>query len=333
MNIEIITIPNTQMKETGFGAVRSCEHVLASIKDAGHSCSLNLCQTKYDLEMVVKKKPDLVVLGVKYLLTAAKDKIWLSDFFSSHGINFTGSIRDVLQFDSDKVSAKIKVKEQNIKTSAFFTALPGEYQDESSLPFSFPLFLKPCDAANGNGVDDFSYVLNFEDFESKVLSLYNLYMQPVLVEEYLKGQEFTVAIIEDAHSNLIVSAIEILPPLSSSGLRILGAKTKNDNSETLIKILDLDLINKVKKLAVDVFKCLGVRDFGRIDIKLNDSNDCYFMEVNLVPGMTDVTSYFPRAFSIDLGMSYDQVIELVIGQGIRRIPCKLPIPPSLSLHA
>jgi len=49
--------------------------------------------------------------------------------------------------------------------------------------------------------------------------------------------------------------------------------------------------------------------------------------------MTDVTSYFPRAFSIDLGMSYDQVIKLVIGQGIRRIPVKLPIPPILSSSA
>ena len=330
MNIVIVTTPNSELKETGFGTIRSCEHVLASIKESGHTCSLSSCRTKYELEMVVKKKPDLVVLGVKYLSIENEENLWLSDFFNSHGINFTGSLRDILEFDTDKISAKLHVNKHNIKTSAFFTALPGEHRDESTLPFSFPLFLKPIDAANGNGVDDFSYVSNFEDFKSKVLSLHNLYKQPVLVEEYLNGREFTVAIIEDVNCDLIVSAIEIVPPVSKNGLRILGAKTKNDNSEVLMKILDLSLIKRVKKIAIDAFKSLGVRDFGRIDIKLNESNDCYFLEANLVPGMTTVTSYFPRAFSIDLGMSYDKVIKLVIGQGIRRVPIKIPIPPILS---
>ncbi|MCO4795574.1 MAG: hypothetical protein KC493_17785 [Bacteriovoracaceae bacterium] len=331
MNIIIVTTPNSNLKETGFGSLQSCGHVMASITEAGHTCSLNLCRTKYDLELVVKRKPDLVVLGVKYMLIEMEENIWLSDFFSSHGINFSGSLKDVLQFDSDKVSAKVQVNKDNIKTSKYFTALPGEYRNESLLPFSFPLFLKPGDAANGNGVDDFSYVSNFKDFESKVLSLHNLYKQPVLVEEYMGGKEFTVAIIEDANCDLIVSAIEIVPPVSANGIRILGAKTKNDNSEVLMKILDISLIKKVKEIAVNAFKSLGVRDFGRFDIKLNDNNDCCFMEANLVPGMTAATSYFPRAFNIDLGMSYDQVIKLIIGQGIRRVPVKLPIPPALSL--
>ena len=119
MNIVIVTTPNSELKETGFGTIRSCEHVLASIKEAGHTCSLSSCRTKYELEMVVKKKPDLVVLGVKYLSIEDEKNIWLSGFFSSHDINFTGSLRDVLQFDSDKISAKRQVNKHKIKTSGF----------------------------------------------------------------------------------------------------------------------------------------------------------------------------------------------------------------------
>ena len=318
MLIVVVTTPNSSLKETGFGSAVSCEHVLASIRSAGYSASLSTCSNRYELEKVVEKKPDLVVLGVKYLLIKNEENLWLSDFFSSHGINYTGSHRETLRFDSNKESAKSHLNKHDVKTSKYFTALPGKYKNESELPLSFPLFLKPVDAANGNGVDDLSYVSNFAAFESKVLSLYNLYQQPVLVEEYLAGREFTVAIIENSSRDLIVSAIEILPPESADGLRILGAKIKNDNSEVLIKISDLGLIKRVKEIASEAFKKLGGRDFGRIDIKLNEKNDCYFMEANLVPGMTANTSYFPRACSIDLGMTYDQVIKLIIGQGVSR---------------
>ena len=138
------------------------------------------------------------------------------------------------------------LSKHNIKISKYFTALPGEY-DESDFPFSFPLFLKSTDAANGNGVDDLSFVTSFADFGSKVLSLYHLYNQPILIEEYLNCGEFTVAIIEGANNHLIISTIEIAPPKSVNGLPILGAKTKKDNSELLMKIVDLSLIKKVKE--------------------------------------------------------------------------------------
>jgi D-alanine-D-alanine ligase len=318
MLIEIVTTPNSDLKETGFGSVVSCKHVLSSLRSAGHSASLSICSNQYELEKIIKKEPDLVILGVKYILIKNDEKIWLSEFFGSKGINYTGSHRETLQFDSNKESAKSYLNKRHIKTSRYFMALPDEYKTKSELPLSFPLFLKPVDAANGNGVDEFSYAANFVAFKNKVLSLYNLYRQPILVEEYLSGREFTVAIIENSNHDLIVSAIEIIPPKSRNGLRILGAKAKNDNTEVLVKITDLDLIKKVKKIASEVFKKLGVRDFGRIDIKLNEKNECYFMEANLVPGMTADTSYFPRAYSLDLGMTYDQVINLLIGQGIRR---------------
>merc|ERR1711879_910881 len=105
-----------------------------------------------------------------------------------------------------------------IRTAKYFTAIPGEYKFLEELPLAFPLFLKPIDAANGNGIDDLSYVRSFIEFESKILSLYNTYNQPILVEEYLDGKEFTVSLIQRQNEELIVSAIEIIPLVSSHGL-------------------------------------------------------------------------------------------------------------------
>ncbi len=318
MQIDIITTPNEALKESGFGSLRACNSVLGAIRQMGHSVQLNVCTTKHELDCIARSEPDLVVLAVKYIPVKNKDDIWLSDYFSRNGINYTGSSREVLKFDSNKVLAKNHIANKGIQTASYFIAIPGQYKKESELPIAFPLFLKPLDAANGNGIDDFSFVTNYEDYESKVESLYSLYAQPVLAEEYLDGREFTVAVTKTGNNNLIVSVVEAIPPESANGLRILGSQAKKDDSEKLINISDSTIKHRVTTLAVSAFNALGVRDYGRIDIKTNKSGECFFMEANLVPGMTYGSSYFPEACQIANGFSYNKVIELLLAGGLAR---------------
>jgi D-alanine-D-alanine ligase len=324
MHIEIITTPNEALKESGFGSLKACNSVLAAIQRMGYSASLNVCKTIECLDDVVKRKPELVILAVKYIPIKNEDDIWLSEYFSQCGINFTGSSREVLKFDSNKVLAKTHLTNKGIKTADFFIAVPGQYKKESDLPVKFPLFLKPLDAANGNGIDDLSYVTNFTGYESKVASLYDSFNQPILVEEYLDGREFTVAVIKTRNEKFIVSAVEAIPPTSSHGLRILGAQAKKDDSEKLIEIVDDEVKNSVTALAIDAFNTLGARDFGRIDIKTNNHGECFFMEANLVPGMTYGSSYFPEACDIANEFGYDKVIELLISGGLARVSSTVP---------
>jgi len=324
LKIEIVTTQNEDMKETGFGTLKACNSVFDSIERIGYDVKLNICKSKRDLEGIVKRNPDLVVLAVKYIPLQNRNSIWLSEYFSKHGINFTGSSRDVLRFDSNKTSAKLYLANKGIKTARYFTAIPDQYRYASELPIKFPLFLKPTDAANGNGIDDFSFVTNFSGFESKVLSLYSTFSAPALVEEYLDGREFTVSVINTPNNELIISPIEILPPESKYGLRILGKKVKNDDSEELKLVEDGGMKHEVIKLAINSFLTLGVRDFGRIDIKANKAGDCFFIEANLVPGMTYGSSYFPKSCEIENALTYDEVIQLMLENGLCRAKPKAP---------
>lgn len=318
MQIEIITTPNEALKETGFGKRDACVSVLSALRHIGHRARLRVCRTETDLEDVVKSKPDLVILAVKYIPVANKDDIWLSEYFAQNNINYTGSSKDALEYDSNKVLAKTHLANKGFKTANYFMAIPGQFNNESELPFSFPLFLKPLDAANGNGIDDLSYVTGFSQYQSKITSLYESFNQPILVEEYLDGREFTAAVIKTGNGQLIVSAVEVIPPISTNGLKILGAQAKKDDSEKLIKIIDSATKNKVTTLAIDAFNALGVRDFGRIDIKTNNSGECFFMEANLVPGMTYGSSYFPQACEIAHKFDYNKVVELLLAGGLAR---------------
>lgn len=324
MKIEIITTPNEALKESGFGSLIACNDVLSSLQMMGYNARLSVCKTKGDLADVVKRKPDLVILGVKYIPIRYEDEIWLADYFAQHKINFTGSLREVLKYDSNKVLAKTHLTNKGIKTARYFMATPGQFNNEKELPVAFPLFIKPLDAANGNGIDDLSFVTNFTEYESKVASLFNTFNQPVLAEEYLDGREFTVAIMKVPNEELTLSAIEVIPPISTHGLRILGAQAKKDDSEKLIEIIDDEMKYRVAKLATDAFHALGVRDYGRIDIKTDNHGECFFMEANLVPGMTQGSSYFPKACNIAKGVTYDKVIEQLISGGLARVPISLP---------
>lgn len=333
MNIEIITTPNEDLKESGFGSLNSCNTMLEAIINMGHNVVLSVCKTKEDLLHIVLREPDLVVLGVKYLAFKDEPDVWLSEYFSNHKINYTGSSKNVLKFDSSKVIAKSYLKNRGVKTADYFTAVPGQYTTQEDLPLKFPLFLKPIDAANGNGIDDLSYVTNYEEFETKVLSLYEQYNSPVLAEEYLDGKEYTVSIIQTSSGRLVISPIEIIPLASANGLKILGHKAKTDDSEKLCKITDNMTKVRLIKMATEVYFGLGIRDYGRVDIKIDKDNVCYFMEVNLVPGMTYGSSYFPKSCEIENKFDYDDVVALMLSQGISRIPSNKNINKKIKLNS
>jgi D-alanine-D-alanine ligase len=319
MNIEIVTTDNSGLKETGFGAIDACNSVLASVKKLGHNARLNVCGTEKSLDEIAQRKPDLVILAVKYIPVPGQDDIWLSEYFANRSINFSGSPRDVLEYDSRKVLAKAHLNKCGVRTADFFTAVPGQYKSADQLPIDFPLFLKPSDAANGNGIDDFSFVNNFEEFQAKVLALHREFGELVLAEEYLDGREYTVAIIKTAYDKYIVSPVEIVPALSANGIRILGERAKCENKEEFNRVDHSDLSENVRKIAIDSFKGLGARDFGRIDVKTNKSGQCFFMEANLVPGMTSMSSYFPRACEMARSLSYDHVVALIVDAGLERV--------------
>ncbi len=316
MNIEIITNKNNDLKETGFGPLIACENIKEALLRLDHMAIVTVCHNQFDLNNIILRKPDIVILAVKYLTIETGEIIWLSEFFEHHGISYTGSTKGTLQFDSNKILGKEKISAEEIPTSKYFTSLPNQYTCAEELPLPFPLFLKPSDSANGNGIDTSSLVENFSEFKNKTENLYNEYNCPILAEEYLEGLEFTVSLIESG-GRLISFPIEIIPP-KEDGIRILGSKVKTENSEILTRIIDSKTLKMVKEIAEQSFKALGIRDFGRIDIKMDKYGNCKFLEANLVPGLNQRSSYFPRACKISGELKYDDLICFVIQGAIDR---------------
>ena len=329
-HIAIVATDTQDLKETGFGSIETCRFFYDQIKEAYQTVTFHEISSISGLNEIVTSKPDLVVLCSKYLLDVnSNTKTWFSEYFSEHAIAFTGSDRTSLEFDSNKGKAKAAMQNHGIATAKFFQTCPGQFETEDKLPLLLPLFVKPIDAANGNGIDENSIVRDFESYQNKVKELFESFGADVLVEEVLPGREFTVAVFDDPENGLrSIMPVEIIAPMNEKGDRILGCAAKQQNHE-LLRTITEPTLTAVSELAGSVFTALGIKSFGRIDIKLDAEGAPNFLEANLVPGMTPDSSYFPRACSLQNGskskknkptsMTHSEVALRIVELGLNRV--------------
>ncbi|KZK85938.1 D-alanine--D-alanine ligase B [Pseudovibrio sp. Ad13] len=329
-HIAVVATNTHDLKETGFGSIETCRFFYDALKEKYQTVTFHEISSISSLNDIVTSRPDLVVLCSKYFLDVSNNtKTWFSDYFSKHAIAFTGSDRNSLEFDSNKGKAKTAIQNHGIATAKFFQACPGQFETEDKLPLFLPLFVKPIDAANGNGIDENSIVRDFESYQSKVKELFESYGADVLVEEVLPGREFTVAIFDDPETDSrSIMPVEIIVPKNEKGDRILGCAAKQQNHE-LLRTITEPTLSAVSELAGSAFTALGVKSFGRIDIKLDAEGNPNFLEANLVPGMTPDSSYFPRACSLQTGsklkanrssaMTHSEVALKIVELGLNRI--------------
>ena len=330
--IEVVTTDIADLAMMGFGSVKNCKSVYNALIEKYTHVNLNIIRTKSDLEKIVYRKPDLVFTGIKYIIFNGvgitknrEDKIWISEYMEEAGINYTGSCKEAIELEFSKNEAKKRVEEFGINTASYFVAKPDMFKSADELPIKFPLFIKPLREGDGKGIGSDSVVYDFESYQKKVQDIYTIFKQSVLVEKFISGREFTVSILgSDSKGEPIAMPVEIIVSDEKSGNKILGYKTKNENKEKVIAIDDRDIYQSVVSIAKNAFIALGARDYGRIDIMM-DNKDCpYFLEANLVPGMTqrpdDIDcSYFPRTCFINTNITYQETIHKIAEIALNKI--------------
>ena len=316
-SIEIVTVHNPGEKNShqdNVGIILEENKILKILSKRYMKVSITKINNKKDLDRLLKRKPDLVFSGVKYFVFN-KEKIWLNDCLEAYNIPYIASSRSALDNESDKNLAKTLILKAKIKTADFFVTNPKEHQIESSIPISFPLFIKPVKGGDSRGIDCNSVAYNFSSFKKKVLEIKKKYNLSSLVETYLSGREYSVGIFQDSiDGSLRAMPVEIITKKNINGHCILDFNVKKNDEETVIAVTDIKIFNKLSKLAKNSFKALGAKSLGRIDIKMNHLGVPYFMEANLMPGLR--TGYFYRSCMLNLDMNYDDMIYSIANTGL-----------------
>lgn len=268
---------------------------------------------KQDLDNLIKRHPDLVFSGIKYLgfdldsvRRSSKNKIWLADILDEHDINYTGSSRIALELEFNKSEAKIKIKEHGLATAPFFVTSPGQHKSPE-IPLKYPLFIKPLFEGDSRGIDSKSLVYTFEEYQEKVSSIFKNQNTTSLVGKFLCGKEYTVAIFEDfTKKSFQVFPTELIAEENENHARILGYNDKISDKELVLRISDPEIKKAVSSLALDAFTALGARGYGRIDIRMDENEIPHFIEANLIPGLG--FGYLYRCYKENGGISHRKMI-------------------------
>lgn len=330
-----IEIAHTENMNINTMGLRSCEMIQSALASSYKKVGISRVNDAHELMQLVSKKPDLIFLGLKRLPQTngfsdiGLDDSWISDYLDKVGINYTGSSRKALELGVYKNNAKAQVETAGLPTAKFFKALPGQYTSAIDIPLEFPLFVKPNSSGGSKGIDDDSVVRDFISFEKKVASIFNRFGTSALAEQYLTGREFSVAILAKNNGNsLIAMPIEIVADKNERGDRILSCGVKKADTERVIPIVEGAVHRQVGELAKGIFNALGARDFGRIDIRMDENGNPHFLEANLIPGLSG--GYFTRACRINAGMEYNEMILSIAKLAISRSGSPLPFEINLA---
>lgn len=236
-------------------------------------------------------------------------------------IPYTGSSPLTLALCLNKARAKEIPSHYGIPTPRFLVAYDEKLEIEKYL--SFPMIVKPLLEGSSKGIKNDSVVANSEELKRKVSSVLNDYRQPALIEEYLDGREFTVALLGNGADLKTLPIVEINYSSLPEGVNHIysyEAKWIFDTPENPLDIFTCpaEVPERLKKAidaaAMDAYRALDVRDWCRIDIRLDSAGVPHIIELNPLPGILmdpKCNSCFPKA-ARSAGMTFSQLVNAVV---------------------
>lgn len=234
----------------------------------------------------------------------------------AYDIPYTFSDPLVLSLTLHKAMAKHVLRDLGVPTSDF--AVVERESDLRRVHLSFPLFAKPVAEGTGKGITKDSKVESPHQLDALCRTLLSKYHQPVLVETYLSGREFTVGIVGTGDKARALGVIEV----------ILRKNAEADaysylNKEYCEELVEYRLVSdrearRAEATALQAWRGLGCRDAGRIDVRSDGHHIPQVMEINPLAGLHPDHSDLCIIAKLT-GVSYVQLIRMILQSAIDRV--------------
>ena len=225
-------------------------------------------------------------------------------YFDLMGIRYTGTTHVSSAIAMDKSIAKELFRQNGIPTPEGIH-LKKQECDPKKVPF--PLVVKCCNG--GSSVGTF-IVEKEEDYEAAKAEAFR-YDEEIIIEQYIKGREFSVGVIDGK----ALPVIEIAPLTGFYDYK--NKYQAGSTIETCPAELSETLTKRMQGYAEDVFKALRLRNYARMDFMLAEDDRMFCLEANTLPGMTP-TSLLPQEAQA-IGVSYGDLCEWLIEISLRDV--------------
>jgi len=242
----------------------------------------------------------------------------------AYGIPYTFSDPLVMSLTLHKGMTKRVIRDAGVPTCDFTVV---EHPDDiAQVRFGPPYFVKPVAEGTGKGVSPKSIVRRRKDLPVACRLLLETYRQPVLVERFLPGREFTTAVIGTGRQAEVIGTMEVLL-LADAEQQVYSYHNK-ENFEALVRYrlvqpVDDPLVVDIEDIALHAWRVLGCRDAGRLDLRCDKRGRPQFIEVNPLAGLHPEHSDLPIICGL-VGVSFERLIARIIASAEQRV---LPLKP------
>lgn len=217
-------------------------------------------------------------------------------FLKSKNIAYTGSDSLSSAIGMDKLKTKLLWRSLNISTPDFLQVTEKTSYEEIMSAIGVPFFIKPSNEGSSIGIDKIKNEKQYQDAFLKTSKI----DANVIVEKFVDGEEFTVAIVNDK----TLPVIKIKP--SNEFYDYQAKYIKDDTQYICPSGIEKQKEVSISQEALQAFKIIGCSSWGRVDFMMDKQGRHYFIEVNTSPGMTS-HSLVPMAAK-EVGINFDQLV-------------------------
>jgi D-alanine-D-alanine ligase len=294
--------------------------ITAALESAGHQV-VRLGGGAQFLDNIRREKVDIVFNIAEGRGTYRSREAQVPSVLEMLDIPYTGSDPQCLAVGLDKPVTKKLVAMEGVSTPRWLII-----NDEQELRltnwegFPFPVIIKPAFEGSSKGIRLTSLAHNIRQAEDEVGRILADYRQPVMVEEFIDGDEITVGVVGNSPTH-VLGVMRVLPKKKEEHF-VYSLEVKRD----YVNLVDYEcpaklapvVLDKLEDSSLKVFRTLGCRDFSRIDYRISRDGTPYFIEINPLPGLGSYSDLVIMATM--LGWTHEGLIQAVFNAALTRYP-------------
>jgi D-alanine-D-alanine ligase len=302
------------LEETAeFDKESTIEGIEQAVQKAGHETQ-RIGNSKSLMKLLLEGKRWDMVFNIAEGLYGPGRESLVPALLESFRIPYVFSGPVTLGLSLNKAFTKQVVRASQVNTPDFFVV--RKIEDVENVNLEYPLFAKPLSEGTSKGINANSKLNSKEELIEICKGLLQKFNQPVLVEEFLPGREFTVGILGTGENAYVPGAMEMIYKKKNNGIY---SYEKKENYEEMVDYIAVEgeLLEKCKKIALTVWKTLNCFDGGRVDLKIDKNGEISFIEVNPLAGLNPISSDLSILCKLN-GIEYQEIINEILKSAIGR---------------
>jgi D-alanine--D-alanine ligase len=330
--MRIALVLNTRHADNEFEVEYDPPHTIELIKHGieatGHEYVFVEADKNF-AEKIKKAKPDLVFNRAEGLRGDSRES-HVPAILEMLDIPYVGSNVLTTAIGLNKAWTKKALVYHNVSTPNFFVC--QDLKGVEKINKDFPYILKPNEEGSSIGITEENLVHDKTQLYTKLQQMIEEYQQPILIEQFIEGREFSTGLLgRPGQDPEVLSILEIdfskFPEVG--GVYGQLAKTVLDSLDHYICPAQIpqEMKKTLEEASLDIWYALGVKDFARIDFRMNKEGKLFFLEINPLPGMDFDTeendlSFYPY-MAMKSGYSYDMLVRRLLESACSRYGLKL----------